>query len=52
MIVHSLKERIIETALELFQHKGYHGVSVDEIVDIAGTSKGGFYHKFKSKDAL
>ncbi|WP_345783709.1 TetR/AcrR family transcriptional regulator [Ureibacillus aquaedulcis] len=48
----SLKERIIETALDLFQQKGYHGVSVDEIVETAGTSKGGFYHKFKSKDAL
>jgi len=52
MVVPSLKERIIETALDLFQLKGYHGVSVDEIVDTAGTSKGGFYHKFKSKDAL
>ncbi|MEK3765474.1 TetR/AcrR family transcriptional regulator [Solibacillus sp. FSL K6-4121] len=52
MVVKSLKERIIETALDLFRNKGYHGVSVDEIVETAGTSKGGFYHKFKSKDAL
>ncbi|MBD8032471.1 TetR/AcrR family transcriptional regulator [Solibacillus merdavium] len=52
MVEKSLKERIIETALDLFRHKGYHGVSVDEIVETAGTSKGGFYHKFKSKDAL
>ncbi|MFJ8262157.1 TetR/AcrR family transcriptional regulator [Rummeliibacillus sp. NPDC094406] len=48
----SVKERILETALDLFQQKGYHGVSVDEIVEKAGTSKGGFYHNFKSKDAL
>ncbi|WP_102691329.1 TetR/AcrR family transcriptional regulator [Rummeliibacillus pycnus] len=48
----SIKERILETALDLFQQKGYHGVSVDEIVEQAGTSKGGFYHNFKSKDAL
>ena len=52
LVEKSLKERIIETALDLFRHKGYHGVSVDEIVETAGTSKGGFYHKFKSKDAL
>jgi len=52
LAVQSLKERIIETALDLFQSKGYHGVSIDEIVTTAGTSKGGFYHKFKSKDAL
>lgn len=48
----SVKERILDTALDLFQQKGYHGVSVDEIVDVANTSKGGFYHSFKSKDAL
>lgn len=48
----SLKERIIETALDLFQQKGYHGVTIDEIVEKAKTSKGGFYHYFKSKDSL
>ncbi|RHW38734.1 TetR/AcrR family transcriptional regulator [Lysinibacillus yapensis] len=48
----SVKKRIIETALDLFEAKGYHGVSVDEIVETASTSKGGFYHNFKSKDAL
>lgn len=52
MAKQTVKQRIIETALDLFQEKGYHGVSVDEIVDKAGTSKGGFYHNFKSKDAL
>ncbi|HWL23097.1 MAG TPA: TetR/AcrR family transcriptional regulator [Ureibacillus sp.] len=48
----SVKERIIETALDLFQQKGYHGVTIDEIVEKANTSKGGFYHNFKSKDSL
>ncbi|SOC42613.1 TetR/AcrR family transcriptional regulator [Ureibacillus acetophenoni] len=48
----SLKERVIETALDLFQQKGYHGVTIDEIVEKAKTSKGGFYHYFKSKDSL
>ena len=48
----SLKERIIDTALDLFQHNGYHGVTIDEIVEKAKTSKGGFYHNFKSKDSL
>ncbi|KGR76714.1 TetR/AcrR family transcriptional regulator [Ureibacillus manganicus] len=48
----SVKERIIETALDLFQQKGYHGVTIDEIVEKAKTSKGGFYHNFKSKDSL
>ena len=52
MVKQTVKQRIIETSLDLFQQKGYHGVSVDEIVETAGTSKGGFYHNFKSKDAL
>lgn len=48
----TLKERIIETALFLFEKNGYHGVTVDQIVIESGTSKGGFYHNFKSKDEL
>jgi AcrR family transcriptional regulator len=49
---HSLKERIVETALVLFEKRGYHGVTVDQIVAESGSSKGGFYHNFKSKDEL
>lgn len=48
----SLKEKIIDTALILFEKEGYHGVTVDRIVEQCGTSKGGFYHNFKSKDEL
>jgi len=47
-----LRNNIIETALQLFEAKGYHGVSINEIVEAAGTSKGGFYHHFSSKDEL
>lgn len=52
MTKQSVKERILETALDLFHEKGYHGVTIDEIVEAAQTSKGGFYHNYKSKDAL
>lgn len=48
----TVKERVVEAALDLFQEKGYHGVSVEELVEYAETSKGGFYHHFKSKDDL
>ena len=48
----TLKERIIETSLLLFEKNGYHGVTVDQIVEESGSSKGGFYHNFKSKDEL
>ena len=48
----TVKERIIEAASELFQKKGYNNVSIDEIIEKAGTSKGGFYYYFDSKDQL
>lgn len=47
-----LRTKIIDTALLLFEEKGFHGVSINEIVKEAGTSKGGFYHHFSSKDEL
>ena len=46
------KDRIVEAALQLFEMHGYHAVTVDNIVQKSGTSKGGFYHSFKSKDEL
>ncbi|QHE52330.1 TetR/AcrR family transcriptional regulator [Pontibacillus sp. HMF3514] len=47
-----LKERIIQSSLELFEKHGYHGVSINQIVEHCGASKGGFYHYFHSKDEL
>lgn len=48
----SLRNQIIETALMLFEKHGYHGVTVNDIIEQANTSKGGFYHYFKAKDEL
>lgn len=48
----STKEKITATALRLFETYGYNKVTVDKIVQESGTSKGGFYHNFKSKDEL
>ncbi|WP_216828391.1 TetR/AcrR family transcriptional regulator [Alkalihalobacterium elongatum] len=48
----STKERITEAALLLFEENGFHAVTVDKIARASGTSKGGFYHNFKSKDEL
>ncbi|GAA0462166.1 TetR/AcrR family transcriptional regulator [Alkalibacillus silvisoli] len=47
-----LKEKIIQSSLVLFSEKGFHGVSVKDIVEYCDTSKGGFYHYFNSKDEL
>nr|WP_257985590.1 TetR/AcrR family transcriptional regulator [Bacillus sp. V5-8f] len=36
----------------MFEEYGFHGVTVNQIVHESGTSKGGFYHHFASKDEL
>jgi TetR/AcrR family transcriptional repressor of nem operon len=48
----TLKERIIEESLKLFSVKGYMSTSTTDIIEAAGTSKGGFYNHFKSKEQL
>jgi TetR/AcrR family transcriptional regulator len=46
------RQRLLETATELFAEKGYAGTSVREIVEKAGVSKPVLYYYFKSKDGL
>ncbi|MFC4557246.1 TetR/AcrR family transcriptional regulator [Virgibacillus kekensis] len=48
----ALRDKIIQEALLLFDKNGFHGVTVNQIVENVGTSKGGFYHHFTSKDEL
>jgi len=48
----TLKEHIIEESLKLFSVKGYMSTSITNIIDASGTSKGGFYNHFKSKEDL
>lgn len=48
----TLKERIIHESLKLFSVKGYMSTSTTDIIQAAGTSKGGFYNHFKSKEQL
>lgn len=43
------KKKISDAAIKLFEEKGFRNVTVDEIVQITGTSKGAFYTHFKSK---
>ena len=46
------RQRLLETATELFAEKGYAGTSVREIVERAGVSKPVLYYYFKSKEGL
>ena len=44
--------RILNAAWKLFEEKGYDNTTVDEIIEATDTSKGTFYHYFKSKEDL
>ena len=46
------KSKIISAAWRLFYERGFENTSVEEIVEMSGTSKGSFYHYFEGKDAL
>ena len=45
-------ERILQTAESLLNSSSYDELSITEICEKAGISKGGFYHHFPSKDQL
>ena len=44
------KEKVLNTAFELFKNKGVQNVSVDEIVQVSGVAKGTFFYHFPQKD--
>lgn len=47
-----VRDRIFETACELFYRHGIRAVGIDAIVCAAGTNKMSFYRSFPSKDEL
>jgi AcrR family transcriptional regulator len=46
------RQRIVECARELFNRRGFEEVSIDEIMQHAGLTRGGFYNHFKAKEDL
>ncbi|MHB9074985.1 MAG: TetR/AcrR family transcriptional regulator [Desulfobaccales bacterium] len=48
----SLKDRIIHESLRQFSSKGFMSTSISDILESVGTSKGGLYNHFKSKEDL
>ncbi len=44
--------RLLKAAEECFSRRGYEAVSVADICEQAGVTKGAFYHHFPSKQAL
>lgn len=47
-----MRARIQNTALDLFDQKGFENVSMEEIAQAVGCSTGNIYHYFKGKDEL
>jgi AcrR family transcriptional regulator len=46
------REAFVDTALQLMQAKGYEQMSIQDVLDELGASRGAFYHYFDSKAAL
>ena len=46
------RKRIVDTAVRLFREKGFNGGGVDETMNGAGLTHGGFYGHFGSKEDL
>lgn len=46
------RQRIVKSARRLFNRKGFSEVTIDEIMQQAGLTRGGFYKYFKTKDDL
>ena len=46
------RERILDAAVDVFAHKGFHAARMDEIVDSSKTSKGAIYFHFPNKEKL
>ncbi|NUO71572.1 MAG: TetR/AcrR family transcriptional regulator [Frateuria sp.] len=48
----STRARIVQSARELFNRKGFVEVSIDQIMARAGLTRGGFYSHFSNKEEL
>lgn len=46
------KEKILESARDLFHLNGYKNTSIDDILKSTGVTKSNFYYHFKSKEVL
>lgn len=45
-----MKQKMMDTIIELFGKKGFQGTSIQDIVEANGVTKGTFYYYFKNKE--
>ena len=48
----SARERLVETAIDLFYQEGIRAIGIDTVVERSGVSKSSLYRTFASKDEL
>lgn len=48
----TVRERLLRSALDIFNERGYASTSVREIVEAAGVTKPALYYYFKSKEGI
>lgn len=46
------RDQILRSARRLFNRKGFAEVTIDEVMNAAGLTRGGFYRHFQGKDEL
>jgi TetR/AcrR family transcriptional repressor of nem operon len=49
---HQTRERIVNSARRLFNRRGFTEVTIDQIMQDAGLTRGGFYKHFDTKEQL
>ncbi|MGY4395459.1 TetR/AcrR family transcriptional repressor of nem operon [Sphingomonas sp. UYAg733] len=47
-----VRTKLLDAAVAVIRAKGYSATTVDELCATAGTTKGAFFHHFKTKDAI
>ncbi|WP_342430835.1 TetR/AcrR family transcriptional regulator [Neobacillus sp. FSL H8-0543] len=47
-----MRQKIIETSIQLFDQNGFKSTSINDIVQLMGVTKGTFYYYFTSKEEL
>lgn len=52
MVTPNAKVKLLNAALTQVRRAGYDATSVDELCQLAGVTKGAFFHHFKSKEEL
>jgi AcrR family transcriptional regulator len=48
----SRRRELVDTAARLFAERGYHGTSIEDLLDATGLTRGGLYHYIDSKHDL